>query len=162
MDQEETYWSKFANDFEDRVNYVVGKDDIEIINKVLSEQKFLGKTLELGCGSGMYSEILIRKTEHLTATDFSDKMVSISNERFKKIKNVSVEKANCFSLSYSDSSFDTVFMGNLLHIIPEAEKAIAEAKRVLKTKGRLIIISFALEDMTIFNKLAMFYRYFNN
>jgi ubiquinone/menaquinone biosynthesis C-methylase UbiE len=157
--QKESYWSKFANDFEDRVNYAVGKNNIEIIKTFLSEQKTLGKTLELGCGNGTYSEILIREAEHLTATDFSDEMVAVSKDRLKGIENLSVEKANCFSLSYPDSSFDTVFMANLLHIIPEPEKAVAEGKRVLKTNGRLIVISFTTEGMTFFSKLGMVYRY---
>jgi len=84
----ETYWSRFANDFEDRVNYIVGKNDTELMKSFLSEQKSLGKTLELGCGSGTYSEILICEAEHLTATDFSDEMVAVSNKRLEGKGNV--------------------------------------------------------------------------
>ena len=155
----ETYWSRFANDFENRVNYVVGKNDTELIKSFLSEQKSLGKTLELGCGSGTYSEILICEAEHLTATDFSDEMVTVSSKRFEGKENVCVEKADCFSLSYPDSSFDTVCMANLLHIIPTPEKAIAESRRVLKENGKLIIISFTTEGMTFLNKIRMTFRY---
>lgn len=124
-----------------------------------TKQKTLGRTLELGCGNGTYSEILIREAEHLTATDFSDEMVAVTKKRLQGIGNISVEKANCFSLSYPDSSFDTVFMANLLHVIPESDKAVSEGKRVLKKNGRLIIISFTTEGMTFFNKLGMIYRY---
>jgi ubiquinone/menaquinone biosynthesis C-methylase UbiE len=119
----------------------------------------LGKTLEVGCGNGTYYKIFIREAEHLTATDFSVEMVAVTKKRLKGVVNISVEKANCFSLSYPDSSFDTVLMANLLHIIPEPEKAIAEGKRVLKTNGRLIVISFTTEGMTFFSKLGMVYRY---
>ena len=133
MIEKETYWSKFADDLEERTNYVVGKNDIEIIESFLSKQKALGKTLEVGCGNGTYSKILIREAEHLIATDYSDEMVAVTKERLKGMGNISVEKANCFSLSYPDSSFNTVFMANLLHIINEPEKAVAEGKRVLNT-----------------------------
>jgi ubiquinone/menaquinone biosynthesis C-methylase UbiE len=159
MMEKETYWSKFANDFEERTNYVVGKNDIEIIETFLSKQKALGRTLEVGCGNGTYSKILILEAENLTATDFSDEMVAVAKERLKGVENVSVEKANCFNLSYPDSSFNTVFMANLLHIIREPEKAVAEGKRVLKKNGRLIVISFTTEGMTFFNRLGMIYRY---
>ena len=152
--EKETYWSKFADDLEERTNYVVGKNDIEIIESFVSEQKALGKTLEVGCGNGTYSKILILEAENLTATDFSDEMVAVAKERLKGVENVSVEKANCFNLSYPDSSFNTVFMANLLHIIREPEKAVAEGKRVLKKNGRLIVISFTTEGMTFFNKLG--------
>jgi hypothetical protein len=43
MIEKETYWSKFADDLEERTNYVVGKNDIEIIESFLSKQKALGK-----------------------------------------------------------------------------------------------------------------------
>ena len=39
--EKETYWSKFADDLEERTNYVVGKNDIEIIESFLSKQKAL-------------------------------------------------------------------------------------------------------------------------
>ena len=159
MIEKETYWFKFSNDLEKRTNYVVGKNEIEEIKTFLTEQKKLGRTLELGCGNGTYSEILIREAEYLTATDFSDEMVAVTKNRFQGIKNISVEKANCFGLSYPDSSFDTVFMANLLHVIPEPEKAVSEGKRVLNKNGRLIIISFTTEGMTFLNTVGMIYRY---
>jgi ubiquinone/menaquinone biosynthesis C-methylase UbiE len=126
---------------------------------VLSKQIDLGNTLELGCGSGTYSEILAREARHLTATDYSDEMVAFSKQRFESLENVTVEKANCFSMSYPEFSFDTVVMANLLHVVPEPEKAIHECKKVLKRNGRLIIVSFTTEGMAIFNKLGMIYRY---
>jgi ubiquinone/menaquinone biosynthesis C-methylase UbiE len=75
------------------------------------------------------------------------------------MENVTVEKANCFSLSYPEFSFDTVVMANLLHVVPEPEKALQECKNVLKRNGRLIIVSFTTEEMAVFSKLGMIYRY---
>lgn len=49
-------------------------------------------------------------------------------------------------------------MANLLYI-PEQEKAIAESKRVLKTNGQIIILSFTLPGISLFNKLVMLCRY---
>jgi ubiquinone/menaquinone biosynthesis C-methylase UbiE len=40
-------------------------------------------------------------------------------------------------LSYPDGSFDTVFAANLMHVISDPAKAVAEARRVLKVGGRL-------------------------
>jgi ubiquinone/menaquinone biosynthesis C-methylase UbiE len=99
----------------------------------------LGNVLELGCVNGTYSKVLDRKAKTLLATDFSDEMVSASKARLKEFGNIKIEKANCFDLPYPDEKFDTVFMANLLHIIPEPEKAIAEVKRVLVPKGGLLL-----------------------
>ncbi len=157
--QKETYWSRFASDFEERNKYVVGKKDMHLILNKISEQKNLKNTLELGCGNGTYSKVLASNTDNLLATDLSDKMVEASKARLKSFSNIEVEKANCFDLQYDNNSFDTVFMANLLHIIPEPEKAIPQINKVLKKDGKLIILSFTAEGMKLINKLRMFYRY---
>lgn len=158
--KKEKYWSQFANDFEERNNYVVGIDDMAIVLKKTSELRNLKKTLELGCGNGTYSIVLAKNSDILIATDFSDQMVNISKERLKSIKNIKVEKANCFNLQYPLNSFDNLFMANLLHIIPNPEKAITESHKVLKENGKIIVLDFGKEGMTFINKLRLFYRYF--
>jgi ubiquinone/menaquinone biosynthesis C-methylase UbiE len=115
--------------------------------------------LELGCGNGTYSKILSEEANQLTATDFSDEMVEDTTNRLVNFDNITIEKADCFNLHYEDSSFDTIFMANLLHIIPDPDKAIAECKRLLREDGRLIIVSFTAEGMTFINKLLMIIRY---
>jgi ABC-2 type transport system ATP-binding protein len=159
MTEKEVYWSRFADDFEEGSNYVIGKADMNIVLKKLAEQKDLKNTLELGCGNGIYSKVIGREASKLYATDFSDEMVSASKSRLKAFPNITVGKENCFELSYEDSSFDTVFMANLLHIIPEPEKAIAEANRVLRTGGTIIVMSYTMDGMKVLHKLGMIYRY---
>ena len=155
----ETYWSRFADDFEERNNYVVGKTDLNSTRDKLLEQKDLNRTLELGCGNGTFSKILALNAKEFYATDFSDEMVESSKFRLKEIVNVIVQKENCFSTSFENDSFDTVFMANLLHIIPEPEKSIEESKRILKKGGQLLITSYTTEGMSFVNTLRMFYRY---
>ena len=155
----ETYWSRFANDFEERNNYVVGKSDMRIILNEVSKQKGLKSTLELGCGNGTYSKELAKNADKLLATDFSDEMINIAKSKLQSFSNIKVEKADCFNLQYSENNFDTLFMANLLHIIPNPEKAIIESKRVLKKSGKIIVIDLGMEGMTIFNKAGMLYRY---
>ena len=157
--QEERYWSRFAHDFEERNTYVVGKSDMEIILNTLSREKELGATLELACGNGTYSRVLAKEATQLVATDYSENMINAAKNRLNAFKNVTLEKANCFDLKYSNHSFDTVFMANLLHIIPEPEKAVAESRRVLKPGGKIIIIELGMEGMALFNKMGMIYRY---
>ncbi|MEI3330107.1 MAG: class I SAM-dependent methyltransferase [Oscillospiraceae bacterium] len=42
-----------------------------------------------------------------------------------------------FHLPYADHSFDVAIVSNALHIVPQPEKALAEACRVLKDDGLL-------------------------
>ncbi len=159
MNEIETYWSRFANDFEQRNTYVIGKSDINLIFKNVESLPPMDNVLELACGDGVYSKILAKNSKRLLATDFSEEMVKASKERLKSFNNVTVEKANCFDLQYSDKSFDTVFMANLIHIIPTPEKALEECKRVLKPGGNLIVVSYTLKEMKFIHKIGMGFRY---
>jgi ubiquinone/menaquinone biosynthesis C-methylase UbiE len=159
MEQKEKKWSRFANNFEERNCYVVGKSDIELIMKKVSTLKNLKNVLELGCGNGTYSKVLAKNADSLLATDLSDEMVGASKERLKNYNNIKVDKANCFDLPYPDKSFDTVFMANLIHIISNRNKALEECKRVLKKGGCLLIISHTQKGMKLRHKLGMSYRY---
>jgi ubiquinone/menaquinone biosynthesis C-methylase UbiE len=160
MKTKETHWSRFAADFEERNNYVVGKAENELILRKVAEQKALGRTLELACGGGRYSRVLAKEAELLYATDLSDDMLAVARMKLEPFSNVRVEKADCFNLPYEDGTFDTVFMANLLHVIPEPEKAVAEAGRVLKDNGNVIVVSLTSEGMSLLNKVGMAYRYF--
>jgi ubiquinone/menaquinone biosynthesis C-methylase UbiE len=157
--ERETYWSRFANDFEERNYYVAGIENINAIIDKLRECAITGNVLELGCGNGTYSKVLSETAENVYATDFSDEMVEACKSRLKSFENITVEKQNCFNLSYNDKNFDAIVMINLLHVIPNPEQAVKEAIRVLKPEGDLIVISFCMEDMSFLNKLGMIYRY---
>jgi ubiquinone/menaquinone biosynthesis C-methylase UbiE len=108
---------------------------------------------------GTYTESLSELSAELIATDFSDEMVKAAKDRFAGIPKIAVEKADCLNLHYPDNEFDSVFMANLLHVIPYPEKVIAQTCRVLKNGGKIVITSYTPEGMTFLNKIRMAYRY---
>lgn len=157
--EKEVYWSRFAHNFEAKNNYVIGIESMNIILDTVATLKNLGKTLELACGNGTYSKILSKNATTLLCTDFSEQMVAVSTKLLRNFDNIKVEQANCFELPYPNQSFDTIFMANLLHIIPTPKKALAEAKRVLKQDGKIIIVDFTTEGMSLAAKAEMGKRY---
>lgn len=97
--------------------------------------------LELACGTGLLSERLAGSVKLLEATDFSEEMIQQA-----KVKNhssrlyFSVQDAT--ALPYAASSFDAVVIANALHIMPRPELALAEIRRVLKSRGTLYAPTF--------------------
>lgn len=155
----ETYWSQFASDYEEKQSYVVGKEVIDLAKHEITKEKNLGNVLELGCGTGLYTEVLQKLSNEILATDFSDEMLNVAIHNRSMLKNVSFVKANAMNLEFESKSFDTVFMANLIHIIEDPEKVIKESNRVLKNDGQMIITTFAVDKMSFFNKLAIAIRY---
>ncbi|WED29580.1 class I SAM-dependent methyltransferase [Vibrio sp. DW001] len=160
--EKETYWSKFADNFDQKSLNIVGKASTEIIQNAVANQKDLGNTLELGCGCGAFSDILRFGAKHLTATDFSDEMVTATKKRLEGLDCITIEKANCFELQYPKNSFDTIFAANLLHIIPNPELALREWKKALKPDGKIIIVSLTSEGMAEEDLQGMVTRYLEN
>ena len=155
----ENHWSKFADNFEEKNNYVAGKKNIDEIKHNLLLQNLQGNGLELGCGNGTYSPIIAQNAKSLMATDISDEMITVSNKKLIGLTKVMTKKEDCFSLSFPDEYFDFIVMVNLLHVIPSPEKAILESKRVLKAGGVLVVASFTMEKMNILNRLKLIHRY---
>lgn len=88
--------------------------------------------LEIGCGSGYYSEILpalAKSRVDYTGIDYSAAMVTRAKERYPAAK---FEIGDATALRFADNEFDIAFNGvSLMHIL-DYEKAIAESARVAR------------------------------
>lgn len=155
----EVYWSQYVNEFEQKQQHVVGDNILFLMKDELLKELDLGEVLELGCGTGLFTEALQKVSKNVVATDFSEEMVAAARETRANLKHVKFEKANALNLEFGDEQFDTVFMANLIHVIGNAEKVVQESKKVLKKGGRLIITSFAITEMNFFARMAMGIRY---
>ena len=49
----ETYWSQFAEEYEEKQSYVAGKEVISLAKAEILKEINLGRVLELGCGTGL-------------------------------------------------------------------------------------------------------------
>lgn len=155
----ETYWNRFTDEYEEKQQKVVGKELLLLTKEEMLKENNLGSVLELGCGTGLYTDTLQKIAKNVVATDFSEKMIEFAKQKRGNLRNVKFMQANALNLEFDEESFDTVFMANLIHIIGNSEKAIQESKRMLKKGGLLIIASFDIEGMNFFNRIVMVIRY---
>ncbi len=155
----ETYWSRFANEYEEKQSYVVGSEVIFLAKEELLKEHQLGRVLELGCGTGLYTETLQKIADNIVATDFSDEMIAFAKQKRGNLENIKFLQADALNLEFNEESFDTVFMANLVHVVGSAEKVIEGSNRVLKKGGLLIITSFAVDEMSLFNRIFIGVRY---
>ncbi len=152
-------WSAIAANFDELQLYITGEATNEEVITELSQLKKLGQVVEFGCGTGAFTRVLANNSDNIVATDISQDMLMIANNKLANIDNVSVQQANCYATNLPEQQFDTVFMGNLIHVVAEPEKALAEAHRLLKPEGTLILVSYTKDGMSFFNILKMIYRY---
>jgi ubiquinone/menaquinone biosynthesis C-methylase UbiE len=129
------FWNKiaglydlFENIYNKKVYTGTGKKVAEYIN---SEDE----VLECACGTGAISIYIAEKCKSLIATDFAEGMLKQASKKCRHFKNVTFQKADITKLEFADASFDKVVAGNVIHLLPEPEKALAELKRVTKPGG---------------------------
>lgn len=91
--------------------------------------------LEIGCGTGIFLEILWHMGFDVTGVDRSQAMVGAALDRVDP--HVSVQVANGERLPYDDGEFEFVFLWSVLEFCHDPEAVIAEARRVA-AKGMLI------------------------
>lgn len=160
--KEYIYWSKKAHEFDAATFHVVGKKTQQATQHWLATQfKGTELVLELGCGTGHFSETIVEKAKHLTATDMSSEMLELAKRRLEPLKNVTVRKEDCYHTSFQENSFDAVFSGNLIHILGQPKVVLNESYRVLKDGGSIVLVDSTSHGMTFRSKCTMIIRYLN-
>ena len=112
--------------------------------------------LELATGTGLIARHIVNAAAHIEATDASAEMI-LEAKRDNRSAKLHFSVRDMFRLPYADKSFDVVIVSNALHIVPQPEKALAEACRVLKDDGLLIAPTFTHGDNTLWGQVQSFF-----
>ncbi len=97
------------------------------------------RVLDLGCGTGRFALPMARQLGfRVTGVDVYEEMLAKAREK-DAAGLVAWDRQEAERLTYSDGSFDIVFMSHLLHHLASPPKAIGECKRVLKTPGTILV-----------------------
>jgi SAM-dependent methyltransferase len=87
--------------------------------------------LDVGCGTGLVTERLIRPGLRVFGVDSSPGMARMAAQRV----GLALVLGNCHRLPFADASLDAVSAVWLLHLLPDAPLVVAECARVLRPGG---------------------------
>jgi ubiquinone/menaquinone biosynthesis C-methylase UbiE len=94
--------------------------------------------LELGCGTGSTAIELARTAGRITATDLSQEMLKVGQERAWNAAADNVEFHRCDVLDAPQGPFDAVMAFNLLHLLPDCHAVLAAVAARLPEGGLFI------------------------
>src|SRR6202161_3959946 len=112
-----------------------------------------GRLLDIGTGTGRVLELLAPRVAQGLGVDASKTMLALARARLARagLTHAAVRLADMYRLPLADASFDIAVLQMVLHYAEDPAGVLAEAARVLRPGGKLIVIDLAphvREDLT--------------
>lgn len=103
--------------------------------------------LDIGTGTGRVLEVLGPHVGRAVGIDTSQEMLKLARTRLEAagLRNVQVRMGDMYALNGA-AVFDAVVIHQVLHYAEEPQAVIAEAARVLRPGGQLLVADFAPHD----------------
>lgn len=152
MAESARFWDRIANKYSrtpiaDMDSY---QQKVRITQSYLTPQS---NVLEIGCGTGSTALLHADVVNHILATDISENMIGIANQKKEKqgADNVEFRQASLNTLGV-DGEFDMVMAHSLLHLVEDRDEAIRRMSDWLKPGGTLVTSTACLGDKMKFFK----------
>lgn len=105
-----------------------------------------GDVLDIASGDGVLAELLAPHARRYVCIDASARVVAAAAERLRGLDNVEVREGDMHALPLSDEAFDLVVLMHALTYSGKPAQAVAEAARVLRPGGQLLLSSLARHE----------------
>jgi ubiquinone/menaquinone biosynthesis C-methylase UbiE/DNA-binding transcriptional ArsR family regulator len=102
---------------------------------------------DLGCGTGRVAEIVAPYVQRVVAVDDSPAMLAAARRRLGAAVEaggtVELRQGRLEALPVAEATLDVALLVLVLHYVAEPERALAEAHRVVRPGGRVLVVDMA-------------------
>lgn len=115
-------------------------DEAAVVRKALHDLGHVDSALELACGTGIWTEELVKLADHVTALDASEEVMAINRAKLGVV-NVEYQQVDLFAWQ-PDRQYDLVFFSFWLSHVPPERLAsfLATVNRAARPGGRIFLI----------------------
>jgi ubiquinone/menaquinone biosynthesis C-methylase UbiE len=156
MTRDSKFWNKRADKYSQRPvsDEATYRKKLDITREYFRPDM---EVLEIGCGTGSTAIAHAPYVRHILATDFSSRMIEIARDRALAagVDNVSFEARPADENDAPDATVDAVMAHNLLHLLDDRDRAIADVHRMLKPGGVFVTSTACLGDMMFLFRLII-------
>ncbi len=139
------YFTAHAGQWDAMRSLHVAESEVEAaMERALSDAP-IGVLVDIGTGTGRMIELFGDQAVHATGIDRSPEMLRLARTKLAEspLSKWDLRQGDISALPIDAEQADTVIMHQVLHFIPAPEAAVAEAARLVKVGGRLLIVDFA-------------------
>lgn len=141
----EAYFEQVAPSWDRIRSLYVRESDVEAAILAAAGEGPFDRMVDLGTGSGRMLTLLGRKAKTAIGLDLSQSMLNIARTNVAKagIDRVELRHGDVFATRLPDLTADLVVVHQVLHYLTDPAAAVAEAARLVRPGGRLLIVDFA-------------------
>lgn len=141
----QAYFSRNASEWGELRRLHVSDAAVEAALRKLVGTTPVDTLLDLGTGTGWILQLLSDVYRRAVGIDASRDMLAVARANLDKagVVNASVRHGDILNLPLEGQDFDLITIHQVLHFLDQPEMAIAEAARVLRPGGRLLIVDLA-------------------
>lgn len=139
------YFEQVAPSWDRIRSLYVSESDVEAaILKAAGDGPF-DRVVDLGTGSGRMLTLLGRRSRMSIGLDLSQNMLNIARANVARegLERVELRHGDILATRLPDRTADLVIVHQVLHYLPDPAAAVAEAARLVRPGGRLLIVDFA-------------------
>ncbi|MGY2735464.1 ArsR/SmtB family transcription factor [Sphingomonas sp. UYP23] len=126
----------------------IAESEVEAAMSAVLGDAPIGQLIDIGTGTGRMLELFGGRAGQALGIDRSSEMLRLARAKLSErgLANAELRQADLYALPLGDDAADVAIVHHVLHFAQQPGAAIAEAARVLKPGGRLLIADFAAHD----------------
>ncbi|MBI1997991.1 MAG: methyltransferase domain-containing protein [Deltaproteobacteria bacterium] len=157
MGEIEAHESKLYSEFAPLYDKIFGKIFYSRLESVIEDLDIPpgAKVLEVGAGTGTSFPAYPTHCQ-VTGIDLAPDMLARAQRKIRENgwTHLNVIEMNALELEFPDDSFDYVMAFHVVTVVPDPVRMIAEAKRVCKPGGKIVIVNHFTSDFPLLGTLT--------
>jgi phosphatidylethanolamine/phosphatidyl-N-methylethanolamine N-methyltransferase len=153
----EAHESKLYSEFAPLYDRIFGKIFYNRLERVIDDLDIPpgAQVLEVGAGTGTSFPAYPIHC-NITGVDLAPDMLARARQKIadNSWRHLKVMEMNALDLKFPDNSFDYVMAFHVVTVVPDPVRMIAEAKRVCKPGGRIVIVNHFTSEVAVLGALT--------
>lgn len=143
------YFQQLTDDWNQTGELNYFDSELESVLLEAAGSRPLSNVIDIGTGIGQMLTLFSKRATHIEGVDCNHEMLMVARVNLTRdqIDNAKVRQGDATALPFADDCADLVIVHQVLHYVTMPEKVIAEASRVLRPNGRLLIVDFSPHNL---------------